>query len=169
MKHIIENRKTSLPTIKRIFKTYMESVLLYNSELWTMTKKLEDEIDVFQRNQVRRALKISWQDRVTNEDLYRKIGLRPVSELVKQRRIRWFGHMSRLPEDTPVRTAFKEATRIVKKPRGGQKQTWPKLMEKDLKVVNMPLDFATINAQNRPQWRSVTHRIMSECSDDRCE
>ena len=59
-----------------------------------MTKKLEDEIDVFQRNQIRRALKINWQDRITNEELYKRIGLVPVSELVKQRRIRWFGHMS---------------------------------------------------------------------------
>ena len=53
MKNIIENRKTSIPTKKRIFKCYIESILLYNSELWTMTKKLNDEIDVFQRNQIR--------------------------------------------------------------------------------------------------------------------
>ncbi len=58
MKHIIENKKTSRITIKRIFKTYIESVLLYNSELWSMNRKLEDDIDVFQRNQIRRALKI---------------------------------------------------------------------------------------------------------------
>ncbi len=50
MKNILENRKTSIPTKKRIFKCYIESVLLYNSELWTMTKKLNDDIDVFQRN-----------------------------------------------------------------------------------------------------------------------
>ena len=169
MKYIIENKRTSRVTIKRIFKTYVESVFLYNSELWSMNRKLEIEIDVFQRNQIRRALNIRWYDHVTNEDLYKRVDLKPVSGIVKQRRLRWFGHMSRLPEETPVRKAFKEATRPVKKPRGGQKQTWPKLIEKDLKVVNMNLDSAAICAQSRPQWHSMTHRIMSELSDGRCE
>ncbi len=77
--------------------------------------------------------------------------------------------MSRLPEETPVRKAFKEATRPVKKPCCGQKQTWPKLIEKDLKGVNMNLDSAAIYAQSRPQWQSMTNRIMSELSDSRCE
>ena len=50
MTYIIENRRTSRITIGRIFKIYVESVFLYNSELWSMNKKLEDEIDGFQRN-----------------------------------------------------------------------------------------------------------------------
>ncbi len=169
MKYIIENKRTSRVTVKRIFKTYVESVFLYNRELWSMNRKLEIEIDVFQRNQIRRALNIRWYDHVTNEDLYKRVGLKPVSRIVKQRRLRWFGHMSRLPEETPVRKAFKEATRPVKKPRGGQKQTWPKLIENDLKVVNINLDSAAICAQSRPQCLSMTHRIMSELSDGRCE
>ncbi len=71
MKHIIENKRTSKTTIKRIFKTYIESVFLYNSELWTMDVRLEDNIDVFQRNLIRRsrALKIDWKDKIRNEDL----------------------------------------------------------------------------------------------------
>ena len=96
MKPIIENKKTSIPTIKRVFKCYIESVLLYNSEIWTMPKKFEDEIDVFQRNQIRRALKITWEDKITNEELYQRIGLKPVSEIVKQRHLMSFGHVNRL-------------------------------------------------------------------------
>ena len=169
MKNILENRKTSIPTKKRIFKCYIESVLLYNSELWTMTKKLNDEIDVFQRNQIRRALNIRWQDKMTNTELYRLIGLKPVSQIVKERRLRWFGHVNRLPDTTPARIALEEATRKVKKPRGGQKMTWPKMMENELKTANISFDFAKQNAQNRPLWRTLTHRIMSECSDGRCD
>ncbi len=81
MKHIIENKTTSRTTTKRIFKTYIESILLYNSELWTMDNRLEDNIDVFQRNWIRRALKIDWK--IRNEDLYKMIDLRPVSKIIK--------------------------------------------------------------------------------------
>ncbi len=125
--------------------------------------KLEDDIDVFQRNQIRRALKIDWQDKITNNDLYKKIGLKPVSKVIRERRMRWFGHMNRLPEEAPV----KEVLRPTKKPRGGQKQTWPKLMEKDLKVVNLTLDYANEYVRDRPKWRTLTHCAMSELSEVR--
>ncbi len=55
------------------------------------------------------------------------------------------------------------------KPDGGQKQTWPKLIEKDLKVFDMNLDSAAIHAQSKPQRQSMTNRIMSELSDGRYE
>ena len=64
---------------------------------------------------------MNWQDIIPNEELYNNIGLKPVSEIVKARCSRWFGHMCRLPEDTPVRIDFKESTRDVKKPKGGPK------------------------------------------------
>ena len=95
--------------------------------------------------------------------------LKPVSQIVKERRLRWFGHVNRLPDTTPARIALEEATRKVKKPRGGQKMTWPKMMENELKTANISFDFAKQNAQNRPLWRTLTHRIMSECSDGRCD
>ncbi len=79
-------------------------------------------------------------------------------------------HVDRLPVQTPAKIALEEATRKVKKkPRGGQKITWPKMMENELKVANISFDFAKQNAQSRPLWRTLTHRIMSECSKGRCD
>ncbi len=75
LKYILESRKTSKRTKSRVFKVYIESVVLYNSELWTPTKKIEDSLDIFQRRLIRRALNIKWEDKITNEDLYKKIEL----------------------------------------------------------------------------------------------
>ncbi len=94
-----------------------------------------------------------------------RIGLKPVSQIVKQRRLRWFGHVNRLPDKTPAKIALDEATRKVKKPKGGQKMTWPKMMENELKVANISFDSANLNAQSRP----LTHRIMSEYPDGQCD
>ena len=115
-------------------------------------------------------MKITWEDKITNEELYQRIGLKPVSEIVQQRRLRWFGHVNRLPLQAPARIALEESTRKVKRPRGGQKLTWPKMMENELKVANVSYDFAkhTIT-QSRTQWRALTHRIMSPCGDGRCD
>ena len=41
----------------RIFNTFVSSIFLYNSELWSVTKQLESKIDVVQRSLLRRILK----------------------------------------------------------------------------------------------------------------
>ena len=38
---MLENKATSLRTKVRIVKVYIESVFMYNAELWTLTKQLE--------------------------------------------------------------------------------------------------------------------------------
>ena len=52
---------------------------------------------------------------------------------IKKRRLSWYGHLIRLSEETPAKKALDEVKRKVKTPKGGQKITWIKLIEKDLK------------------------------------
>ena len=159
LKHIIENKATRNATKTRIFNTYLNSVFLYNSELWTLTKERGDDIDVFQRRQIRRAFNIDYQDRISNDDLYKLSGLKPLSDIIRIRRARWYGHLQRLDENTPARQALQEAKRKVKKPKGGQKLTWIKLIEKDFSKTDVPLDQIPDLAQDRPRWRAFTNRL----------
>ena len=97
----------------------MESIVLYKCEVWTTTKKKkEQEIDVFQRNLIRRTLNIKWSDKVSNEKLYERTHAEKWSEKVKKRRISWFGHLSRLPENCPAKQTLYEAL----KPANDQKE-----------------------------------------------
>jgi hypothetical protein len=137
-----------------------ESVFLYNSELWTLTKQLEKEIDIFQRKIIRRAFNIKWFDKISNEDLYKKYHLQPWSEKIQQRRLRWYGHLIRLEEDIPAKKALREAERKVKKYPGGQKLTWMKQLEKDLKEFKIQPEKVEKLAQNRQQWRQLIARRM---------
>ncbi len=84
MRHVVENKSIKNVT-KRILKTYVESILLYNSETWTLTKDMEDDIDVFQRNRIRKAFGIDWQDRVSNKKLYKMSRQKLWSELFRLR------------------------------------------------------------------------------------
>ena len=70
--------------------------------------------------------------------MYRIFKEIPWSELIKQRRIKWIGHLHRLPEDAPVRVALSEATSPYKKVRGGQVTTYIKSVNSDLKDINFP-------------------------------
>ena len=59
-------------TIKiRLFIAFINSIMLYNSELWALTETLNEKIDAFQRKQLRNILEIKWPKTITNEKLYK--------------------------------------------------------------------------------------------------
>ena len=59
------------------------------------------------------------------------------SKTIKERRLNWYGHLLRLPDNIAARTALREAQRHLKKPKGGQKLTWIKMIEKDLETARV--------------------------------
>ena len=74
----------------------------------------------------RRLLNISYKDHVTNEEVRRKIqaAIREYDELltlVKKRKLRWFGHVSR---SSGLAKTILQGTVKGKRKRGRQKKRW---------------------------------------------
>ena len=63
--------------------------------------------------------------------------------------MKWYGHFLRLNEKTPVRLALKQGESKVKKPKGGQKLVWMKLIDKDLEEYKIPRCEVETLAQDR--------------------
>ena len=81
--------------------------------------------------------------------------MKPWSETIQNRRLRWYGHLLRLNEDVPARKALIEAERKVRKSSGGQKLTWMKQIEKDLLEIGIEKKGVRDLAQNRLMWREM--------------
>ena len=77
----------------RLFTSTVESILLYNSETWTITKRLGKQLDGCYTRMLRMALNISWTQHLTNRQLYRN--LPPISVKIRKRRLRLAGHCVR--------------------------------------------------------------------------
>ena len=76
------------------------SIFLYACESWTLTAELEKRMQAFEMRCYMRLLNISYKDHVTNKKVRRKIqaAIEEYDELltlVKKRKLRWFGHVSR--------------------------------------------------------------------------
>ena len=75
----------------------IESVLLYCSETWTMTKRMNKVLDGCYTRMLRIALNVNqYRDRVYNAELYGD--LQRVSYKVRQKRLTLAGHSIRHPE-----------------------------------------------------------------------
>jgi len=64
----------------------------------------DKKLNAFHMRYLRRILEITWQDKVTNKVVLEKAGIPSLYTLLKQRRIRWLGHViwmkdGRIPKD----------------------------------------------------------------------
>ena len=68
----------------------MESVLLYGSEAWTLTKSLEKQLSGCYTRLLRMVFNVHWKEHVTNEELFGT--MMRVTDKIQERRMRFAGH-----------------------------------------------------------------------------
>ena len=77
-----------------VYKAREISTLIYGSETWTMHAHQEKRLNVFHMRCLRRILGITGQDMVTNNVVLEKAEIPSLHTLLRQRRMRWLGHVS---------------------------------------------------------------------------
>ena len=105
------------------------SIFLYACESWTLTAELETRTQAFKMRCYRGLLNITYtcKDHVTNEEVRRKLQEaigeydELLTPLVKRRKLRWFGHVSR---SSGLAKTVLQDTLKGKRKRGRQKKRW---------------------------------------------
>ena len=159
IKYISRDRRLDIDIKMRAFNAYTSSVFLYNSETWTVNKTTADSLDSYHRRLMRDAINIRWPNKINTTELYKKTQQTPWSKTITKRRVRLYGHLMRLPEETPVRQAMLEYERPLKMARGAPKFTWKKNIENDLSQLGIDKKAAAEIAQDRKRWRALVNSI----------
>ena len=68
----------------------VESVLLYGSSTWTLTKALEKSLDGTYTCMLRAVQNVSWRQHLTNKELYD--GCMKITDKIRERRLKHAGH-----------------------------------------------------------------------------
>ena len=81
-------------------RTLILSTFIYACESWALTAEIDRRIQALEMKCYRRLLNISYKDHVTNEEVRNRIqnatGVHDdLLTMVKKRKLRWFGHISR--------------------------------------------------------------------------
>ncbi len=92
------NPKLTVKTKMAVYNACVISTLLYGSEAWTTYARQERRLNTFHMRSLRRILGILWQDKVPNTEVLSRAGLPSMFTLLRQRRLRWLGHVHRLPD-----------------------------------------------------------------------
>ena len=74
MRTLLPCRGINLKTRLRAIKCYVWPTLFYGADTWTITKSLLSRLDAFEVWVYRRVLPISWTEKITNEEVLRRMG-----------------------------------------------------------------------------------------------
>ena len=154
--HPVWNR--NLVSITTKIKLYMSIVVptaIYACETWKSTARITHLLNVFHQRCLRKLMKISWRDHITNESVLRRAKLRALSDIVAERRLRLAGHILRLPDSRHANAAMTWTPNNGRRRRGRPCITWRRTFKKDLDKMNIAWMDAKTEASDRNGWRSL--------------
>ena len=148
MASILTRRDIPIKLRTSLYGTVIRPVLLYGSETWPMTQKLEQQIARTDHKMLRWIHRIQLEDRVSSLEILNRSGLCEIDKALRQHRLRWFGHVER-SQDKIIMTV-KNMEIMGKRPRGRPKRTWSQTIQMDLEYVGL----AKEDALDRKLWKS---------------
>ena len=154
MSSILRNKNISMKTKIRVLKAYVWSVLLYGCECWNISTVLRKKLEATEMWFLRRMLRISWEEKRTNESVLEEAGVeRSLMKTIRKRQLQFLGHINRHKELEHLALTGKiEGTRS----RGRQRVTYLDSINnwKTTKKQNSNMNFLR-KSEDRSEWRTM--------------
>jgi len=139
----------------RVYETLVLSILLYNSETWTLKEVDKNRLRVFEMSILRRICGVTLRDRWRNDDI--RVLLRIELDIVariQRRRLTYFGHILRMKKERwpyIILNGRVHGTR----PRGRPRKRWIDIVKADCEERDVTLIEASRIAEDRDRWRRM--------------
>ena len=153
---VLTSRHLSYKTCGHVYSSCVRSAMSHASETWPLTKTNLQRND---RAMIRQICSIKPEDVATvrSSKLLAKLELEDLNLILRERRLRWFGHVKR--SSGAIRTACD--IQIDGRPGAGRpKLTWKKLIERDCREWKL----TKVDPQERGTWRSGVRSAMRAAS-----
>ena len=134
---IIRDRWMGGEVKRTIFESILTPILLYGAETWSMTSKEESRIQTAEMNVLRAISGKTRRDRVRNETIRERVGVKPILNKIDVSRLRWWGHVERMPEERVARRRWEWRPEDVRL-RGRPRKRWRESVEDTLRRNRMP-------------------------------
>ena len=123
-----------------LYKTLIRPVVSYGAEAWTLTKKEEQALLIFERKIFRTIYgpkyeNGEWKSR-TNVELEEMSKGENIVKWIRGHRISWLGHLGRMEEDRMPKKIFTQLLEGTRR-RGRPRKRWKEEVERDLRVLGV--------------------------------
>ena len=122
----------SLRVKYKMYKAIVLSTMLYGAETWTVYRTQVKKLNAYMMRHLRKIKKITWKDRASNDEIYRRSGLAPMMDILIEPNLRWTGHVHRMDvERLPRQLLYSQLS------SGARNQGCPRLRFKDVVKRNL--------------------------------
>jgi hypothetical protein len=163
LRNAVWYRKTiSIEAKLRIFRACVIPVLLYGSEVWSLTVTQERRLNTFYMACIRTIIGVNLGDRMSNENLLDLTGQPCLENIMRRNRLRWFGHVNRMQnvgDDGPrlvKKTMFSYVPDSRRPRNAGVRKRWEDKIMDDIgkcHISNWRRDTL-----NKDQWRALINK-----------
>ena len=155
MYKVLTSRIINISGRLRLAKCYIWSTLLYGAETWTLSKATVKKLEAFEMWTYRRIMKVSWKEYKSNEEVLSMINSkRMLVEMIKRRKLAYFGHLVRRDD---IQRLLLDGKINGKRSRGKQRLTWA---DNITEWIGMKYNECIRVAQDRGRWRSMTANLL---------
>ena len=143
-----------------VLLTLIRPVVPYGEEAWTLTKKEEQALLIFERKIFRRICgpkyeNGEWKSR-TNRELEEMSKGENIVKWIKGQRISWLGHLGRMEEDRMPKMIFTEELEGTRR-RGRRRKRWKEEVERDLQVLGVRRWRGLV--AYRKKWKDIVQQV----------
>ena len=152
-KRVWSNKQLTEHTKVQVYKACVLSTLLYGSETWVLHASHEKRLNVFHMRQLRHIMGITWKDKVTNIAVLERAQLPSMFAILKQRRMRWIGHVTRMDDGRIPKDLLYGELKKGTRPRGRPKLRFKDICKRDMKALHTNIDTWETMTTNREAWK----------------
>ena len=118
----------------RAYVAGVRSCLMYGSETWAMTKEQEVRLERTEMWMARWMCGVKRKDRISNKVIMGRLGIEPVKDVIRMRRLGWFGHVERREEIEWIKKVVSMKVEGKRSP-GRPRKTWEQTVEEDMRTA----------------------------------
>ena len=82
-----------------IYHTILKPILLYGSEVWSLTTRTESKLQAAEMRVLRTIKGVTRKDRIRNTTIRAELQVPPLLEEIERNRLRWYGHVMRMDDN----------------------------------------------------------------------
>lgn len=164
---VFSNRNLKLTTKINVYDAVCLSTLLYGTETWTLYRSQIRKLEAYHIQCLQRILNISWEDKITHNEILRRTGCKSIEYMAAQRQLRWVGHVIRMEDERlPKQVLYGELVQG-QRLQGGQKKRYKDYLKVALKKCHINPGDLELLARDRATWRRVCQLGLNKLEQDR--
>ena len=147
---ILTSRGASLKVKGKVYRVCVQRVLVYGSETWPMKVGDMQRLERTERMMVRWMCGVRLKNRISSEELNKRVGIESVAVIVRRGRMGWFGHLERKDKHDWV-SACRDFEVAGQKKKGRGRKTWGECVRCDLRSQGLKASWA----QDKTRWKGL--------------